>query len=155
MGRQMQKLQTLYYGLVAVPLVLFLVFYLQASQPQFQPALADNDVLWMHILVWLVVLILAGLAVKAYYQRIKAYSGPGILDQKFSNYIRESRRLYLVLIPLLLLPVIAIWATGVMFYSALFSLMIILVAALRPTVEQFIQRYRLSKEEQEELVRLT
>lgn len=155
MGRQLQQLQTLYYGLVAVPLVLFLVFYLQANQPQYQSYLPGDDLLWLHILLWVVVLALSALLVKNYNSRISAYAGPAVLDQKFSSYVAQSRRLYLLLTPLMLLPVVAIWATGVIFYGALFSLMIILIASLRPTVEQFIQRYRLSKEEQAEIQRLT
>lgn len=155
MGHQLQQLQTLYYGLIAIPLVLFLVFYLQASQAQYQPYLQDQDMLWLHLLAWVLVLLLSWLAVRRYNSRIKAYVGPAALEQKFSHYVRESRGLYFMIAPLMLLPSLAIWATGVIFYGALFSLMIILVASLRPMVEQFIQRYRLSKEEQEELIRLT
>ncbi len=50
MGHQLQQLQTLYYGLIALPLVLFLVNYLKASQPLNQPYLQGEDMLWVHIL---------------------------------------------------------------------------------------------------------
>lgn len=155
MGHQLQQLQTLYYGLIALPLVLFLVCYLQASQPQNQPYLQGENILWVHFLAWGLVLVLSWLAVKRYNSRIKAYAGPSALEQKFKHYVSESRSLYFMLAPLMLLPSLAIWATGVVFYGALFSLILILVASLRPMVEQFIQRYKLSKEEQEELVRLS
>ncbi len=155
MGRQLQQLQTIYYGLLSVPLVLFLIFYLQASQVNYQPYLLTDGMLWLHILVWLVVLVAAALAVKSYNNRIKAYAGPALLEQKFNSYIRESRRLYFMLTPLMFLPVLAIWVSGVIFYGALFSLMIVLIASVRPTVEQFMQRYRLSKDETEALTRLT
>lgn len=155
MGSQLQKLQTLYYALIAVPLLVFMLFYLQASQPQYRPYLQGDDLLWFHGLVWVVVVILGALVVKNYNSRIKAYAGPPTLEEKFNSYVSESRRLYFIITPLMFLPVLAIWLTGVIFYGALFSLMIILVASLRPMVEQFIQRYRLSKEEQAELMRLT
>lgn len=155
MGRQLQQLQTLYYALLSVPLVLFLIFYLQASQPNFQPYLLTESIVWLHMLVWLLVVGVAALAVNTYNKRIKAYTGPAELDQKFNHYMAESRRLYMMLAPLMLLPALAIWATGVILYGALFALMLILIAAMRPTVEQFIQRYRLGKEEVDRLTRLT
>lgn len=151
MGRKLQQLQTIFYGLLALPLMLFLIGYLQAIQFDYQPLVQGDDLLSIHLAVWVVVLALSALVVKSYNSRIKSFAGPASLEQKFDSYIGESRRLYFMIMPIILLPAVAIWATGVVFYGALFSLMIILVASLRPTVEQFIQRYRLSKEEEEAL----
>lgn len=155
MGRQLQQLQTLYYALLSAPLVLFLIFYLQASQANYQPYLLTEGVVWLHVLVWVFVVVVAALVVNAYNKRVKAYAGPAELDQKFNHYTAESRRLYFMLAPLMFLPALAIWATGVILYGALFALLLILFAAVRPTVEQFIMRYRLGKEEVDRLTRLT
>lgn len=155
MGRQLQQLQTLYYALIAVPLILFLLLYLQANQRSYDPYLKADDLLWLHLLVWILVLAGSGWAVYSYNGRLKSYSGPSTLEHKFSSYVAESRRLYFMLAPLMLLPVAAMWATGVIFYAALFSLLVILVASVRPMVEQLITRMQLSKEEQETLKQRT
>lgn len=155
LGRQLQQLQTFYYALLSVPLILFLIFYLQASQVNYQPYLLTSGIIWLHVLVWAFVVVVAALAVNTYNKRVKAYTGPAELDQKFNHYTAESRRLYFMLAPLMMLPALAIWATGVILYGALFALMLILIASVRPTVEQFIQRYRLGKDEVDRLTRLT
>ncbi len=151
MGRQLQQLQTLYYGVISLPLILFLVLYLQTTQQAYNPYLAGDDWLWLHLLVWALVLAGSAWAVYSYNTRLKTYTGPASLEHKFNTYVHESRRLYFMLAPLMLLPVAAMWATGVIFYGALFSLMVILVASLRPMVEQYIRRMQLSKAEQEAL----
>lgn len=156
MGRQLQQLQTFYYGVVALPLILFLVLYLQTTNRAYDPYYQGEDMLWLHILVWLIVLAGAGWAVYSYNNRLKSYKGPAAsLEHKFNFYVHESRRLYFMLAPLMLMPVAAMWATGLIFYGALFSLLVILVASLRPMVDQYIRRMQLSKEEQEALVQRT
>ncbi|WP_224998412.1 hypothetical protein [Cesiribacter sp. SM1] len=151
MGHQLQQLQTLYYGVISLPLVFFLVLYLQTTQQAYDPYLAGEGLLWLHLLVWLLVLAGSAWAVCSYNKRLKSYSRSASLESKFNAYVHESRRLYFMLAPLMLLPVAAMWATGVIFYGALFSLMVILVASLRPMVEQCIRRMQLSKNEQEAL----
>ncbi|AHM63087.1 hypothetical protein D770_24210 [Flammeovirgaceae bacterium 311] len=148
-------MQTFYYGVISLPLILFLVLYLQTTSLAYDPYLQGEDLLWLHILVWVIVLAGTGWAVYSYNNRLKSYTGPSTLEHKFSVYLQESRRLYFMLAPLMLLPVAAMWATGVIFYGALFSLLVILVASLRPTIDQYVRRMRLSKEEQEALVQRT
>lgn len=155
MGRKLQSLQTLYYGLIAVPLILFLLLFLQTNQPGYKPFYAVEGLLLLHIVVWVLGIAAAFWAIKSYSKRIKAYSGAAKLQQKFDSYIVESRRLYFMLAPLMLVPVAVMWLTGRVFYGVLFSLLIILVASFRPTVEQFIERYRLSKEDQQALMNRT
>jgi hypothetical protein len=155
MGRQLQQLQTIFYAIVAVPLLLFLMLYLDASQPGYKPYMSQESALMVHIGVWLVVLALSIWAVSSYRKKNKEYPTAAPLGEKFTAYIRHSRQLHLFLGFLMLLPVAAIWVTGLLVYSIMFLLLLILMASVRPTVEHFITSFRLSKEEQGELVRIS
>ena len=70
MGRKLQQLQTVFYGLLALPLVLFLMGYLQAIQFDYKPLVQGDDLLTVHLVIWVVVLLLSALAVKSYNSRI-------------------------------------------------------------------------------------
>ncbi|EMR04125.1 hypothetical protein [Cesiribacter andamanensis] len=155
MGRELQQLQTIFYAIVAVPLLLFLMMYLDANQPGYRPFLSVGEAVALHIGVWLVVLVLAILVLRNYRSKNRSLAegqGAGAaalpLQEKFRAYKRHSMQLHLILGFLMLLPIAAIWATGLLFYSIMFLLLIILIASVRPTVEHFISSVRLSKEEQ-------
>lgn len=155
MGRELQTLQTVYYAMIAVPLVLFLLLYLEVGQPQFRPYMVSDAVLWLHILIWLGVVIVAAWAYRRYLKRMKEGIEELSLERRFARYLKESRGLYVLLALLMLLPVLAIWLTGAQFYGILFTLLIILIAAVRPTADQFVQKAYLTNEQKEELARIS
>lgn len=155
MGRKLQQLQTVFYAIVAVPLLLFLMLYLDASQPGYRPYMSLESAVVVHIGVWLVVLALSIWGLSSYRKKNKNYSQAAPLEEKFAAYTRHSRQLHLFLGLLMMLPVAAIWVTGLLFYSIMFLLLLILMASVRPTIEHFITSFRLSKEEQGQLVRIS
>lgn len=151
LGRKMQRLQTLFYLFLGAPLVIFLVAYLQAEQPGYQAKVDSN--LLMNVGLWLVVGLITFYAWRTYSQQLKRADGTQGLNEKFALYQRLGLRAYILLLLAMLLSTAGLWLSGAVFYGALFSIVLITMAALRPTAEQFIERLHLSPEEQAQLLR--
>ena len=150
LGKKMQQLQTYFFLLLGLPLILFLVAYLRAEQPGFQ---ASYD--WpqaAHLLIWAIVLGTTFYAWRRANNPVKLERNARSLEDKFGAYSRVNMQSYGLLVLCMLIISGLLWLGTHVLYAGLFSIVLIAMASIRPGAEQFIQRMKLSTEEQAELL---
>jgi uncharacterized membrane protein YgdD (TMEM256/DUF423 family) len=151
LGRKMQNLQTQFYLMLGLPLVLFLVAYLQAQQPNHLPPYHQNNTII--IAAWVVVAGIAFYSWKLYREEFKHPASSAAVEQKFDRYRNVSLKAYALQLVAMLITSAGLWLTGAVLFGALFSVVLILMASFRPTAEQFIERMKLTPDEQQQLLR--
>jgi uncharacterized membrane protein YidH (DUF202 family) len=148
------KLRLIVYGLLAIPLIVFVVFYLRTDKGEnIVPLVSEN--LIDPVAAIIVVLGLA-LIVYAYYtftKRIRPIREEQKLSEKFNGYYNATVLKFSLFEAALILSIAGLFITGLQLFVAKFVLVIFVFSVENPSLRKTLHHLRLSKLEKEQLLK--
>jgi hypothetical protein len=148
------KLRLIVYGLLAIPLLLFVVLYLRTNRGEdIEPLMAESLVLPVAALM---IVSGVGLIIAAYFifrRRLKQLRQEPMLSIKFNGYYKAIIVKFSLFEAALVLSVAGLMITGVQLFVVLFVLVIFVFSVENPSMRKLLNHLRINKNEKEMLLK--
>lgn len=151
----LDKINTIYYAIVALPLVLFLLVYLRMmGDGGHRPVLNNNNVVLL-IQIFIGLIFLAGIFLAYFIYRKNTAEArlTGVLRKKLERYYASLLIKNSILAGVSLFLVLAMFLTGNNFFVIMYLVTLVIISLNRPSPFSMIKDLKLNKEEQEILIK--
>ena len=144
-----QTLNQVFYFVIAVPLVLFCLTYLQWME---RGGLSDQvRFTWFHALIVLATAAFLWLAYYLYRKKIRDVAPSEAFQQKLYRFHRSAWTKYLLLAAGNLVPIVGLYLTGEQLFVGLYAIALVIFSVNRPTLRRVIDDLCLNDDEKKRL----
>lgn len=144
-------MNTRFYLSVCVPLLLFIIVFLQIQEKgTISPAFEPDDAAWYYI-VAIMALVIWFIADKRYKKQLSDYGKDLDLEEKLLGFRKASVQKYAIASINCLMIILFLYLTEEQIFLMAFGALLILLSINRPTAYRIIKDMKLDKEEQKAL----
>lgn len=138
-----EQLGLIYYGLIALPLLLFPLVYL----PIKDRVLSSSPQAGLYFAIGLILILVLFLGRRQFLKNLTSISRNWPWERKLSDYRRSSVIFYAIGLISSMFSIALLWLTNHLLFVAIYPILLLVMSIYRPTVERLKRELPLTEEE--------